>query len=66
MKITCSFCSWQYEFRHPAQFNEAVFQTGAHYARCHDGMVEAMREFDKHLEEYVLLPDTREEVRDER
>jgi len=62
MKITCKFCDWTYEFRSPVQFNEGVFQCGAHYARCHDGMIESLHEFDTRLEEYALLPDTREEI----
>lgn len=61
MKITCQFCTWIYEFRSPEGFNEGVFQCGAHYARCHDGMLEQIRNFDP--EKLYLLPDPRQEVK---
>jgi hypothetical protein len=64
MKITCKFCNWIHEFSpaNLAERDKAMYEAGAHYARCHDGMLETIHVFVKRLEEYALLPDTRVEV----
>jgi hypothetical protein len=64
MKITCKFCDWTHECPPYSLFARdfAMCEAGRHYERHHAGMMEVMHGFDQRLEEYALLPDTREEV----
>ena len=64
MTITCKFCDWIHDFppANIAERDKAHYEAGRHYERHHAGMMETMAAFDQRLEEYALLPDTREEV----
>jgi len=59
-KLSCRFCDWFLTFS-PATKDDAIFHVGAHYARCHDGMLEELHNFDP--ERLYSLPDTRQEVK---